>query len=96
MSTDYAVKFALPAFKRASLYLEVPLARNGTLYRGRGEARVSEGALGEQCPGCGGDLTDTWSLVADDGGQAPYLGSAIRAKCDCGFRTVGDVVAWDR
>lgn len=92
MPIDYAVAFRSP--KHPSIYLEAPLTASGALVTS-GVARVAHGGLGEQCPGCGGDLAETWTLTPQDGGDAPYIGSAVRAECDCGFREVGALEAWD-
>jgi hypothetical protein len=77
---------------RDRIYSLPPLTRRGVVAT-TGSFHLAPESLGEQCPGCGDDITESWSLEAENPGAVPHEGDAFAPTCtNCGFKHAGSLV----
>lgn len=74
------------------IYSMPPLTVRGAVST-TGVFSLAPGTMSDQCPGCGRDINDVWSLEAEAPGKAPEEGDAFASNCrECGFRHFGSIV----
>jgi hypothetical protein len=77
---------------RDRVYSLPPLTVRGAVAT-KGPFRLAPETLGEQCPGCGADIAETWILEAENPGVAPHEGDVFASECSqCGFQHAGSIV----
>lgn len=76
------------------VYAQIPVTRSGFFYSGGAWKNAPE-RYSDQCPDCGADLAETWTIFAENPGIRPTEGESFRAECECGYRTTGQSVEID-
>lgn len=82
------------------VFAKVPLTRRGVVASGKQPFTCYPGTGSEQCPGCGGDISEWWTIEAENPGvAAPELGEVFASVCrnqldraECGYRATGTIV----